>query len=88
MRMPTCLVLALLTMQPRLQAEESIHAANRVAMGSGTLTKQDAEAMGRAWAQQANPDAPKPATDPAQLAAIGFAVRRVKTKKKAPQKKT
>lgn len=82
MRMPTCLVLTLLTMQPRLQAEESIHAANRIAFGNGKLQKEAAQQLSRDWSTAARPNAAPAKPTPAALAASGFAVRRVKKVRK------
>lgn len=82
MRMPTCLVLALLTMQPRLQAEESITAANRIAKGTGSLKDKDAAALAREWAEAAQPNAQKAKPDAGLLMAAGFGFRRIKKTKK------
>lgn len=63
--MPTCLVLTLLTMQPRLQAEDSILAANRIAVGGGKLQKQSADQIAREWAETAGIPASAPPSKPA-----------------------
>ncbi len=84
MRMPTCLVLALLTMQPRLEAEESILAVNRIAVASGSLKEADANALQKQWGAAANPagiERPKP-QPAAALSNLGIPVRRVKTQRK------
>lgn len=86
MCMPTCLVLTLLTMQPRLVAEESIRASNRIAKGTGSLSAQDAAAMTREWAEAArpiDPNAPKPKPDAGLFMAAGFGLRRIPKKKAA-----
>lgn len=82
MRMPTCLVFALLTMLPRLQAEESIVAANRIAYGSGKLTADSARALSREWESAAHAGAARSGPTPEALAAVGFMVRRVKKVRK------
>jgi hypothetical protein len=82
MRMPTCLVIALLTMQPRLEAEESLLAANRIAVGGGKMKSADSGRLLREWAGAAHPEAPNPKPDAGVLQAAGFAVRRVKRVKK------
>ena len=43
-----------LNMLPRLVAEESMLAVQRVAMGSGTLEEQTAKRIRRAWDEMAN----------------------------------
>ncbi len=87
MHTPTVIVLGLLTMQPRLQAEESILESSRVAMGTGSLKAEDADATAKRWDAAANPDAepskPKPA---AALMGHGIPVRRVKTGRKSKKK--
>lgn len=52
--LPWALVEAHLEAIPRLRAEESLIAATRVALGSGTLKRADASAVHRAWSQQAH----------------------------------
>lgn len=65
-------------MMPRLQAQESIDAANRVAMGAGRLTKESARETAAKWEQQAQPAQPKDRAIAAQkLGAMGIRVRRV-----------
>lgn len=73
----------MLTMQPRLQAEESLLETTRVGLGTGSLGEQDAGAIQRAWALAAQIEASKPKVDPVALQAAGIAIRRI-PKKKAP----
>ena len=83
MRMPTCLVLALLTMQPCLEAEESILNTNRIAMGTGSLKDEDAGRLARQWSRAAHPHAAPTKADPGSLRALGFAVKKIPRQKKA-----
>lgn len=85
MRMPTCLAQALFTMLPRLEAEESLLAADRVAMGTGSMKKESADATWKRWATATGHGADAAKPRPTALAAHGIPVRRVKTgrKKKA-----
>jgi len=80
-RMPSALVRACLQMLPRLEAEESVLAANRYKVGSGTLPKEQHDAIAGAWEQQA--DRPRPKADPSALVAHGFQVRKVKGRKRS-----
>lgn len=80
--MPTCVVNAAVRDIARLDAEESIHAANRIAVGGGKLKKEDARPIVDGWTRRARGGAAaKP--DPGALAVAGFKVRRVKVPKKA-----
>jgi hypothetical protein len=67
-------------MMPRMQAEESMLAATRVALGGGSLKKDDAARLRRAWEQAASggraPRAIKASL--ADLQALGIVVRKVK----------
>lgn len=51
------LVRACLTELPRLMAQESILAALRVSVGSGTLTRDSAREIHRSWSEHASPRA-------------------------------
>ncbi len=83
MRMPTCLVLAMLAMQPRLAAEEAIEFVHRIAMGSATMKSDDADRIRQEWAKAIDPSAaPAKPTPAAALGAHGIPVRRVKTQRK------
>jgi hypothetical protein len=84
---PTAVVMAGMRMLPRLQAEESITEANRIAFGNGKLKEETATQMARQWATAANPDAGPAKPQPMALAARGFAVRRVKKIRKPEEKK-
>lgn len=80
--MPTCLVNAAVRDIARLEAEESIREANRIAIGGGTLKAEHARPLVDAWTRHAQGGAAaKP--DPSALAVVGFKVRRVKVPKKA-----
>jgi len=82
MRTPSAIVLALLAMQPRLEAEESILAANRIAVGGGKLKAEDARRIAQHWSAAANDEqVAKAAPDANALRAAGIAVRTVKRKK-------
>lgn len=84
MRTPTAVVLALLAMQPRLEAEESVAEVNRLLYGTGHLKEQDAAAMARRWSKASRPDGqPEPKANPGALTALGFAVKKIPRKKKA-----
>lgn len=88
MRTPTAIVLGLLTMQPRLEAEESLLESNRIAMGTGSLKAEDAAATAKRWDAAVNPDAESAKPQPAAaLMGHGIPVRRVKTGRKSTKKK-
>lgn len=68
-------------MMLKLQAEEAFAAAERIAMGTGSLSEGDAREVRRRWGQALEADgrraaAAVPAT-PAQLRSVGIGVRRV-----------
>lgn len=78
---PSCVVQALLTMLPRLAAEESYQAAERVAVGSGSAGEGTGEITGR-WATAADLASPepvepakRPTRDPGELAGFIKVVR-------------
>jgi hypothetical protein len=52
---PIAVFRACLAWLPRLEAEESLLACSRVALGSGTLAKDDRQTLHRAWMKQASP---------------------------------
>lgn len=54
-RLPFRIVRACAAMMPRLQAEESLTAVERTAVGTGSLKKEDAQAITRAWARDVAP---------------------------------
>lgn len=62
-------------MLPRLTAEDSLLAAQRVAVGSGSLKPHDARAIADSWARhlQKRMKAARPTRE--DLAAIGIGVR-------------
>lgn len=77
-RVPQALVRACLEMLPRIQAEESLQMARRVAVGSGTLTAEDAKAAQSDWLRTCEPvRRPKVRhkATPADLAAMGISYR-------------
>jgi len=83
---PTIVVSTAAAMLPRLEAEESVAMANRIGMGTGSLTEEDQKALSREWAARtAQPDAPASTPNPAPLAQMGFAVRRI-PKVRTPKK--
>jgi hypothetical protein len=84
---PTAVVMAGMRMLPRLQAEESITEANRIAFGNGKLTEEAAAQMARQWSTAARPDAAPAKPQPMALAARGFTVRKVKRIRKPEEKK-
>lgn len=79
MRTSTAVVRSSLVMLPRLQAEESILFANRTAVGSGALSKDDARAVTSKWAKAAAAEIPV-LRNPSQedLNALGISVKKVK----------
>ena len=85
MRMPSCLVLALFTALPRLEAGESLLASARISMGTGSFKKEVADATWKRWVTVAGDDTGAAKPQPTALAAHGIPIRRVKTgrKKKA-----
>ena len=86
MTIPTAIVRSSIAMLPRLQAEESILAVNRTALGSGSLAKDDARALSRTWSKAANGGQEQPAIristdDPAKLKDLGIGVKRGKVRR-------
>ena len=53
MRLPLGTVSPIREMLPRLIAEESLIAMQRVAMGSGNMKEQDAKRIGQTWERMA-----------------------------------
>lgn len=82
--MPIPLLQAHLTMLPRLEAEESIVAAERMAVGSGSMKPAPRRDVVAGWRRAAKVDAARRATDPeghrALAAAAGIGVRVVSRK--------
>lgn len=81
MTTPIAVIRACAAMMPQLQAEESLLAFQRTAVGSGSLAKDDAQAILRGWERQAFPERPhavvrNPSRD--ELRAMGVGVRVVK----------
>lgn len=72
---PTALVLSSYARIPALEAEQSILAANRIGMGSGTMKPESATALARRWSLLASGEEDRP--DPYHLAQKGFAVRKI-----------
>ena len=81
LRLPVGLFRRYVEMLPRLIAEESLTAMQRVAMGSGNMKEQDAKRIGQSWERMANPKPEafqKTKADPAAMAAAGIKVKAVK----------
>lgn len=75
---PMWSVRSALRMIPRLEAEESLQAATRTAVGSGTLTKHDSSRIQRQWADISRTAAARVRRpSPGQLADMGIAVEEV-----------
>lgn len=74
---PIAVIRSSAAMMPRLEAEESLLAAQRASVGSGTLKADDAKAIVRRWTEAARPDRRPQAADPGALAAIGIGVQAV-----------
>jgi hypothetical protein len=60
-RTPLAVVRACLDMLPRLEAEESILAVNRTAVGSGTARRDRAQQVTRSWERAASTGRTRPA---------------------------
>ena len=80
--MPSALLSAHVVEMPRLVAEESLQAAARVAVGSGTLKKGKASQLQRNWQRQtaSRPPVIRPASRDGyavQMAGLGIGVRKV-----------
>jgi hypothetical protein len=75
--MPSGVVLALLRMQPRLEAEEAIAAAS----AAGTLTGEARAAALRALDGVGPSGHQRPKPNPDALVAHGFAMRRIKPRR-------
>lgn len=74
MHTPLAIVRSALKMLPRLTAEESIMASNRMLVGSGAASPEDARAMHRDWSRDATPprQQSKAKATPKDLSAIGI----------------
>lgn len=83
---PQAVVNAHVAMLPRLDAEESLLAAMRVGVGSGSLKKDAAQSIQREWSRRANrtprlsPFSTLP--PPHKVGAKGFGVRKVPKRRK------
>lgn len=69
-------------MMQRLTAEESLVAAERVAVGSGALRVEDARAINRRWRQAAGADIRARVATSADFKRAGIGVRHVPHKAK------
>lgn len=81
--MPTPLLNAYAAGLPRLAAEESLMAAQRIAVGTGSLKKGEGRRIAEGWQRMADHHRPlvKPADEAmyrAQMAGLGIGVRKVK----------
>lgn len=81
--MPTLLLNAYATRLPRLSAEESLMAAQRIAVGTGSLQKGDGRRIAEGWQRMAAQHRPvvRPTDEAmyaAQMAGLGIGVRKVK----------
>lgn len=79
MMTPVAVVRAHVRMMPRLEAEESLLVAQRVALGSGSYKKDDARRLTHRWTNQAR--GPRisesaAAVNPRELAGMGIGFRR------------
>jgi hypothetical protein len=79
-RTPTALVQACATMLTRLDAEEASQAANRVAMGSGTMSAESQRETARAWARASHAEPVRERATAARLRQTGIGMRRVARK--------
>jgi len=73
-RVPLALVRAHVEMLPRLQAEESLLTARRVAVGSGSMSSKDARSTQADWLRTIEPHTARARqkASPADLAAMGI----------------
>jgi hypothetical protein len=71
-RTPLAIIKVCVAMMPRLQAEESLSAVERTAIGSGSLKTSDAHAITRRWARTASGREQIERLSPAGLQAIGI----------------
>jgi hypothetical protein len=71
-------------MLPRLTAEESMQMANRMAVGTGHLRREDREAIVRQWTRTADAGQPRAVekATPAALTRMGIQVVKVPKKPK------
>lgn len=80
---PTYLLEELAAEMPRLEAAESLRRAAEIALGSGTLQKEDARAIRHSWLRTADGDAStkrvRSAADlEAATTALGIGLKKVK----------
>ena len=80
---PSAVITACLEMLPKLEAEEQIDGVNVTVLGSGNAEADSARVLKQKMEIAAAGRAGRKKADPGVLAAQGFAVRRVKRKKKA-----
>jgi hypothetical protein len=88
--MPTPILNAYAAQLPRLSAEESLLAATRVAVGSGSLKKGEGQRIQHQWSKAAEQGAPVvrstgPAQYAAHMAGLGIGVKKVKKVTPAPE---
>jgi len=79
--MPTPVLNAYAEQLPRLSAEESLLAANRIAVGSGTLKKGEGRRIASSWQrlvgeQRVTVRSTGPAEYAAHMAALGIGVKK------------
>lgn len=79
--MPTSLLSAYVEQLPRISASESLQAAERIAVGTGSLKKGVGRRIASGWARQADHDRPvvrptSPESYRAQMAMVGIAVKK------------
>lgn len=84
--MPTPLLNAYAEQMPRLVAEDSLRAAERIAVGSGTLKKGVGKRIADGWQKQAGQGRPvvrpkSPEMYEAQMAGLGIGVKKVKVER-------
>lgn len=78
---PMAVVRACVSQMSKLRARDSIRAATRVAMGSGSLKKQDAKQISREWNQAADwPKPPRTAAPKRSLSGTGIGLVHVPKK--------
>jgi predicted GNAT family N-acyltransferase len=80
---PRAVVRAHLRMLPRLQAEESLHAAERVAVGSASLKREASGNLVREWLRLARGDQPPERLTAQAMGSAGIGYRRVVKRKES-----
>jgi hypothetical protein len=81
--MPTPLLNAYAEQLPRLSAEESLLAANRIAVGTGSLRKGEGRRIAAGWQRAMGQRVPSvrpkgPGEYAAHMAGLGIGIKRVK----------